>query len=210
VAYDESFDAFAEYVRNRLSRPLPGLDFQLRMAPSHREALDTELARSRPHKESAVLILLYPVEGAVSTIYTIRRADLRHHGGQVSFPGGRRNPGEPLSETALREAEEEVGIDRAAVDVLGALTPLFIPPSQFMVHPFVAVCCRQPTFRAQPSEVEELLEIELATLLDPPNRQTEQWEIDGEVSDVPFFAVAGQTIWGATAMITNELLEVIC
>ncbi len=138
----ESFEAFVDRVRSRLGEPLPGPDAHRRMAPPHRDMIDATAAKDRPHNEGAVLILLYPrgdEEGdEVSTVFTVRHPDLRYHGGQISFPGGRREPGEPLEVTAVREAEEEVGIDRHSVEVLGSLTPLFIPPSRFIVHPYVA------------------------------------------------------------------------
>ena len=107
------------------------------------------------------------------------------------------------------EAEEEVGIDRTKIEVLGALTPLFIPPSQFIVHPFVAVTSASPEFRADEREVERILEVPLRRLLDPSSRQMQSLEIRGEYSQVPCFKVDESRIWGATAMITSELLEVV-
>jgi 8-oxo-dGTP pyrophosphatase MutT (NUDIX family) len=187
------------------------------MAPPHRESIDANRARSRPHKEGAVLILLYPsADGAIDeavdevyTVFTVRKAELRHHGGQISFPGGRRELGESLEMTAIREAEEEVGIDRAKIEVLGALTPLFIPPSRFIVHPFVAVAHASLEFRIEEREVECILEVPLSRLRDPSSRQMQTLEMRGENSQVPCFKVDESRIWGATAMITSELLEVL-
>ncbi|MFV1981463.1 MAG: CoA pyrophosphatase, partial [Rhodothermia bacterium] len=155
----ETFAAFAHRLKLRLGGPLPGPDLQARMAPPHRESMDVDRARTRPHKEGAVLILLYPSAGEVATLFTVRKAELRHHGGQVSFPGGRRELGESLEMTAIREAEEEAGIDRTRIEVLGSLTPLFIPPSQFIVHPFVAVANASPEFRIEEREVERILKV---------------------------------------------------
>ena len=207
------FEAFAQRLKLRLTGPLPGPDLHARMAPPHRESIDVDRARNRPHKEGAVLVLLYPsvdgLAGDVSTVFTVRRADLRHHGGQISFPGGRRESGESLEMAAIREAEEEVGIDRTMIDVIGLLTPLFIPPSQFIVHPFVAVTNTSPEFRVEEREVERILEVPISRLRDPSSRQMQEWEIRGEKSQVPCFKIGESKIWGATAMITSELLELI-
>ena len=204
-----TIDALTRRLKLRLREPLPGLDLHERMAPTHRETIDVTAARDRPHKEGAVLILLFPSDAQVSTVYTVRHADLRHHGGQISFPGGRRESDESLEATAIREAEEEVGIDRTKIEILGSLTPLFIPPSRFIVHPFVAATHFSPEFRVEKREVERILEVPLSHLSDPSSHRLEKWEVEGEESYVPFFQVGGARIWGATAMITSELLEVI-
>lgn len=179
------------------------------MAPTHRATIDVESARRRPHREGAVLILLYPADGQVSTVFTVRRSDLPDHAGQVSYPGGRRESGETLEAAALREAEEEIGVDRSDIEVLGGLTPLFIPPSRFIVYPFVAASPGRPPFSIEEREVERILEIQLGRLLDPAIRRLETWEIRGESSRVPSFDVDGSRIWGATAMITSELLGIV-
>lgn len=180
---------------------LPGLTTQLQMAPDGRGTIDVAQARLGDHRESAVMVLLYPRESGISILYTVRRADLKHHAGQISFPGGRREEGETLRQTALREAFEEVGVAAKAIDVVGSLTPLFIPPSRFIVYPYVAVTDRRPDFVIQESEVDALLEFDLATLTDPASRTFE--------ARVPIYAVGNHKIWGATAMITAELLAVI-
>jgi 8-oxo-dGTP pyrophosphatase MutT (NUDIX family) len=209
TAEPEWFSRLVERLRERLSQPLPGRDFHLEMAPSHRVTIDVEQARKRPHKESAVLVLLFPAAGEVATVYTVRRGDLTHHAGQISFPGGRREPNETLEETAIREAEEEIGVSRELFEILGAMTELYIQPSGFIVQPFLAVSSERPDFTAQQQEVERVLEIPLVALFDPKNRRTEQWTIRGEASTVPFFKVADHTIWGATAMISGELLALV-
>ncbi|MGD8415190.1 MAG: CoA pyrophosphatase [Candidatus Latescibacterota bacterium] len=179
------------------------------MAPSHRETIDPDEARKRPHREGAVLVMLYPGQSGPSTLFTVRRADLNDHAGQISFPGGRREAGERLETTATREAEEEVGIGRDEIEVVGELTPLYIPPSRYIVHPFVAAAASRPDFRLQESEVARIIEVPLADLQDPANRRSEIWKIRDEESRVPCFRIGGERIWGATAMIMNELLAVI-
>jgi 8-oxo-dGTP pyrophosphatase MutT (NUDIX family) len=205
----ELFEAFADRIARCMAEQLPGTDLHGAMAPSHREAIDITAARRRPHNEGAVLVLLFRSEGRVQTVFTVRRADLRHHGGQISFPGGKREAGESLEATAVREAEEEIGLDSKSIRLMGPLTPLFIPPSRFIVYPFVAVTDQAPEFRLQEREVERILEIPLSQLWDPSTRRLESWEIDGEASEVPLFQVGEERIWGATAMITSELLAVV-
>lgn len=205
----DSFEDLIETLKQRLADDLPGPSRHLAMAPSHRGIIDPDTARERFHLEGAVLVLLYPSAGGASVVYTIRRADLRNHGGQVSFPGGRREEGESLEETAIREAGEEVGIDREAVELIAELTPLYIPPSRYIVHPFVGAARSRPDFTRGEDEVDRILEVPLRKLLDPESRSVERWNIRGQESDVPFFDVADVRIWGATAMITSELLAAV-
>ncbi|HEY5564030.1 MAG TPA: CoA pyrophosphatase, partial [Rhodothermia bacterium] len=128
------FDALCEALSLTLSRPLPGDTAHERMAPSHRVRFNPTRTGAR---EGAVMILLFPEDGGVSTLFTLRRKDLADHAGQISFPGGRREDGETFQEAALRECEEEVGIAQDRIRVLGALTDLFIPPTRYIVHPFI-------------------------------------------------------------------------
>ncbi len=121
----------------RLGGPLPGHEAHLRMAPQNPSRRADLSVEARDCRDAGVLLLLHPDEADPSVVLTVRRDHLPDHAGQISFPGGRRERGESLSDTALREAEEEINLPPASVDVLGALTPLFIPPSNFCVHPFV-------------------------------------------------------------------------
>lgn len=159
----------------------------------------------KPCREAGVLVLFFPYNDEPIVLLTVRRPDLKEHAGQVSFPGGRREPDETLRETALREAHEEVGLDPADVEVLGRLTPLYIPPSNFCVHPFVAVMPFAPALQPQDEEVASLLYTPLPLLLDPTTRQCEPWDLRGRVVDVPFLAVGEHKVWGATAMMLAEL-----
>ena len=155
------------------------------------------------------MILLFPTDNGVSTLFTVRRKDLTDHAGQISFPGGKRDDDETFEATALRECEEEVGIGREQIDVLGSLSTLFIPPTRFQVHPFVGAVYTRPSIVPQETEVEDVLEVPLRLLRMPETRKTETWTIRGESSTVPFFRVDDHVIWGATAMITSELLALL-
>jgi 8-oxo-dGTP pyrophosphatase MutT (NUDIX family) len=158
-------------------------------------------------RQGGVLVLIFEKNGQSHLLLTRRRDDLQQHAGQISFPGGRREEGESLRETALREAHEEVGIRPAEVQVLGELTPLYIMPSDFEVHPFVAWHTGQPAYTIQTDEVAEILEVPISFLLDPANRHEEPWEIRGFQLQVPFYLVGEHKVWGATAMMLSEFLE---
>lgn len=158
-------------------------------------------------RQGGVLALLYALEDETHIVLTKRVDGLNSHAGQVSFPGGRREDGEALEQTALREAEEEIGVNRGEITILGELTSLYIMPSDYEVHPFVAWHDGRPTFVRQASEVAEILEVSLAHLLDPTNRHEEPWTIRGYELQVPYFQVAEHKIWGATAMMLGEFLE---
>ncbi len=205
---------FVHRLRTRLAeRPLPGPAAQQTMAMRYRATPDLLSVEGKDCREAAVLALLVPLadgeKGGPSrpgVVLTQRHDDLPDHAGQIAFPGGRREPGETYVATALREAYEEVGLDAATVDVLGALTPLYIPPSNFCVHPFVGVVDGPPPLRPTDAEVRALLRVPLATLLAPATRRVEPWALGGRTVDVPFYDVDGHAVWGATAMMLAELL----
>ncbi len=201
-----SFDAYTALLRRRLAGPLPGLEAQLSMAPSIRQELMAARLDDHPCREAGVLALLFPLDAVPTLLLTVRRDDLPHHPGQISFPGGQREPRETLREAALCEAREEVGLDPAAVEILGTLTPLYVPPSNFCVYPFVAAAPEAPSLRPQDAEVEAILRVPLPLLLDPTARRREPWTLRGQEVEVPFLYVDGHKVWGATAMMLAELL----
>lgn len=201
------FEAFSERLRARLGHPLPGFAAQLAMAPSHRAGFKPPSGASI--RKGAVMILVFPASDGISTLFTVRRDDLADHAGQISFPGGKREDGETFEEAALRECEEEIRLERSGVKVLGKLSTLFIPPTRFVVHPFVGAVPELPPIIPQEREVASVLRVPLRTLADPATHREEDWTIGGAPSRVPFFHVDGHTIWGATAMITAELLELL-
>jgi 8-oxo-dGTP pyrophosphatase MutT (NUDIX family) len=179
----------------------------MKMAPRPRITIRTPETPGQP-RLGGVLIMLYEKSGMTHLVLTRRRDDLQSHAGQISFPGGRREHGEPLQTTAFREAYEEVGINPADLEFLGRLSPLYIPPSDYEVHPFVAWYHNGlPRFIPQESEVAEILEVPLSHLLDPATRLEEPWELRGFQLQVPFYLVAGHKVWGATAMMLSEFLD---
>lgn len=193
------------YLRERLQRPLPGTDAHLTMAPEYRLDPAFLTVGGKSCREAAVLVLLVPLEETPTVVLTLRPTHLPNHPGQISFPGGSREGDESLLETALREAREEIGLEEP-VEILGALSPIFIPHSGFCVYPFVARASRPPAFKTHEAEVEVLLHVPLSLLLDPATRKREHREVRGTITWIPFYSVSGYEIWGATAMILAELL----
>jgi len=176
------------------------------MSPSPRPLTRPAGKPGDPHI-GAVLLVLYEKFSAPHILLIRRRDDLKHHPGQISFPGGRREDGEDLLETALRETMEEVGLQRDALQVLGALAPIYISPSDFMVHPFVAWHEGQPALRMEKSEIAEILETPLGLFLDPSMGCTEIRIMNNTELAVPFYRLGEDKVWGATAMILSELLQ---
>jgi 8-oxo-dGTP pyrophosphatase MutT (NUDIX family) len=151
------------------------------------------------------MILLYTREGELHFVLTERTDTVALHKGQISLPGGAREDGEELAETARREASEELGIDPSRIEILGPpLTVLFIPVSGFCVTPFVGYYKDSAEFVLEPDEVIALIHAPLSSLLDGSCVEREIWEIRGERVSVPFFRLGGHKVWGATAMMLSE------
>ena len=188
-----------------LSGDLPGEAAQLKMAPQFRG----EFEQGRDPIKAAVLILLYPSNGLVHTVFMKRNAYDGPHSAQVSFPGGRfEAEDQTLRETALRETREELGID-SPITVLGSLTDILIQVSNFLVSPFVGWTAEPPDYSPDSSEVQYLIECSLEELLDPRNRSSEELFRHGRKIIAPFYAIRGEMIWGATAMMLSEFLQLV-
>jgi 8-oxo-dGTP pyrophosphatase MutT (NUDIX family) len=173
---------------------------ELLLSPEEAAALDA------PGKtDAAVLIPLYERQGELVAVFTERRADLRRHAGEISFPGGRQDePDEDLRETALREAEEEIGLPRDEVELVGALPPTGTFVTGYKVHPFVGLI-RARAFTPQPSEVEAVLELPLAELR--RGYESKRLLRKGVPVKTPTYTADGHFVWGATARILRALLE---
>ena len=166
-----------------------------------------QLSQDKDPVDAAVMALLYPSGREPHLVFIKRNAYDGPHSAQISFPGGAREKGDPsLQHTAIRETREELGIN-GKMEVLGSLTPLYIPVSNFMVYPFVGCMSEAPVFDPDPSEVQYVVEASMETLLDPMNRDSETLFHHEMHIQAPFYRVGKEKIWGATAMILSELLQ---
>jgi 8-oxo-dGTP pyrophosphatase MutT (NUDIX family) len=158
-------------------------------------------------RQAAVLILLYPDAGDLRLPLTVRSDRLPNHRGEVSLPGGAIDPGEdgPIS-AALREAHEELGVPPEAVTVWGTLSPLYISPSNYRITPVVGMIDPAPALRPNDAEVSSVITVTVRELLDPALVVEEQWTLRGAEVRVPFFAIAGHKVWGATAIVLSEFV----
>ncbi len=202
---------FVEHLREALSGPLAdwcGLyeSFSpLDLATGERRLRVPESTGGS--RRAAVLVPVLPADGGARLVYTLRTDELRDHAGQISFPGGSIDPDDdsPLA-TALREAEEEIDLSPDLVEVVGELEDLYIPPSNFLVSPFVGLLYDEADLVLAPEEVEAIFSVSLEELMAPGSLKKVVWEREGRPHEVPVFAVGGHEIWGATAAITAGLL----
>ncbi|MBS1634844.1 MAG: CoA pyrophosphatase [Bacteroidetes bacterium] len=206
-----AFQQFIAQLKDRLSGPLPGMEAQFEMAHVNRLRAGYDGIDTGTYRPSAVLILLYPVEVIDSSILLIERPTYKgHHSGQIALPGGKAEASdESLEQTALREFFEETGSDTTPV-MLGKLTPVIIPVSSFVVHPFVAYADVKPAFSPDSREIANLLELRVSHLLDPAIVKETVLEPSPSMKiKTPYFDVQGKILWGATAMILNELKHLL-
>lgn len=207
-----SIEQVALHLRLELRKPLPGHDGFLELSGYKRPDLEAARRQDPPPRESAVLALLYPKDGVPHILLMLRPTYDGVHSGQVAFPGGRREPGDAsLEATALREFTEETGASVGNVEVLGALSPVYIPPSRSLVTPYIGVVAQLGTVEPDPREVAQLIEAPLELLLrDDILKHREQYiAIMGRAVEIPYFDVMGQVVWGATAMMIAELRELL-
>lgn len=198
-------------LKDRLKEPLPGFAAQERMASRVRPMPAEIPTDARP---SAVLALIFPKNEELHLLLIRRIADGKAHSGQISFPGGKQDPTDAdLRTTALREANEEVGIMSDDVDILGELTPLYIPVSNFRVHPFLAYCPKPLAYSISINEVAEVVEVALGELLAPERKvvtDVTSPAVNFTIKNAKAYKLKNETvIWGATAMMISELEEIL-
>ena len=153
-----------------------------------------------------MLVPLYLDAGDLHAVFTRRRDDLRRHAGEISFPGGRQDePDEDLRVTALRESEEEIGLPREEVELIGALPPVGTFVTGYKIHPFVGIIRPGHRWTPQPKEVEEILELSLPALVG--GYESKRLLRKGVPIKTPTYTVGESFVWGATARIVQELLE---
>ncbi|MDP4710967.1 MAG: CoA pyrophosphatase [Saprospiraceae bacterium] len=198
-------------LQQKLAQPLPGMPAQFKMAHVGRSLIPKVPEHA---KLASVLVLFYPKADHWHLVFIERNTSNTNdrHRGQIGFPGGKYEETDPdLMHTALREAHEEVGVSIEQVHILGSLTSLYIPVSNFLVHPFVGITDTCPCFAAQESEVKNIIEIPYHWFFIPELTVVDKLQLSDQLTlhQVPQFTIDGKIIWGATAMILSELKEII-
>lgn len=202
-------------IKTELKKDLPGLPFQAKMAPSTRlHNYDPNPAGAR---RGGVLLMLYFEKTMLQIIFIRRAKDGGAHSGQIAFPGGKfEEPDKTIIETAKRETFEEIGVSANKVDILGRLTNLYIPVSNYIVHPVVGFTNNKPKFKLNKSEVSEIIISPIGFFLNGENiekgkikLETPQTISDHRWIETPYYKLNGNILWGATAMIMSEFSEVI-
>ncbi|MGB1451740.1 MAG: NUDIX hydrolase [Marinirhabdus sp.] len=205
------FTFFEQRIVKITNLDLPGAAFHLKMAPTQRlQALQQRAILRNTARRAGVVALFYPsLQGEARFLLILRKTYKGVHSGQVGFPGGKREKGDATIEvTALRETEEEVGVPRAAISVLKKLTEIYIPPSDFFVQPFLGVAHVPPKFFPQETEVEALIEVPVREFMAAAVKTTKNVAAPyAAPMAVPAFLLQGHVVWGATAMMLNEIRQ---
>ncbi len=192
-------------------KPLPGWEAQQKMLNYLRPQAHEAMCIDPGARKGAVLVLLYPKGNELHTVLTLRQPYTGAHGGQVSFPGGKPEASDAdLWHTALREAHEEIGFAHNDLMPIGMLTEVYIPPSRFLVSPFLAFVPYAPVFIAEPKEVARIIETPISCLLDESliGEKSIHVQVVNATLSVKYFDIDGETVWGATAMMLSELAEI--
>ena len=199
-------DNFIEKLQHNILHALPGIDAQLQMAPPSR---GEQLVAPTNAKKGGVIIVLYKKNKEWHTLLMKRTLDGGTHSGQISLPGGKYDlQDQTITYTAIRELEEEMGIGMHQIKILGNLTPLYIPPSNFNITPIVCYWHSHFILQPSPQEVQEIIEVPLHQLFDTATKQygeVYRSDFKNMVMTAPLYQLENKKIWGATAMVLSEL-----
>lgn len=201
---------FIEQLKAQLLQ-LPGEEAQYQMAPISRKRLSDFSDRIRTARKSAVLIVLYPNGDSINTILIQRPNYEGVHGGQIAFPGGKfEDADQTLSNTALREANEEIGIDTGNIQIIGNLTDLYIAPSNFLVSPYIGFTNELNELIPNNYEVSKIIHTDLFNLNKEEIKGIKSIEHSNSYKiKTPYYEIEGFTVWGATAMMISELNAIV-
>ncbi len=203
-----NLDGIINKVSNSFSLDIDCREAQYKAVPPERPRPDIDQILLKNPKKAAVLALFVPGESGAELVFILRNTYPGVHSSQIGFPGGKEEKHDfDFWQTALRETEEELGISRSSIHKIGQLSEVYIPPSHFLVYPFVGYVNSLPDFIPDPREVKEVFTLPVKNLLLPANFYQQKVNVGSLVYSVPAFNVEGRVIWGATAMMVSELKE---
>jgi len=202
------FQRFITQLEITITNDLPGEESQQKMRVNYDQSIELPFSinNSTP---AAVLILLYLEDNEIYFFLTKRTDELENHKGQISLPGGTQEGNEKLIDTALRETQEEIGINKTSISIIGKITPLFVPVTGFMIYPFIGYSLNKLDPKMDPVEVAAIFSVNISDLLNKENRTIEQRNIRGYDVQVPYFKLNDYKVWGATSMILSEFRDLI-
>jgi 8-oxo-dGTP pyrophosphatase MutT (NUDIX family) len=204
------FEILTDQLKERLQKPLPGRIAHESLRATPVGSVLPKFEHKIPPKPGSVLILLFPEDGTIKIPLTKRANYSGAHSGQISLPGGKREPGEDAITNALRESDEEIGLDRSHVEVLGLLTDFFVIPSNYLVTPVVAISRKKPLLMVDHVEAVKILECDLLELMADDAIHTKEIVAAKQFRMIaPHFEVEGEIVWGATAMMLNEFRLIV-
>ena len=200
-------------IKALLSKPLPALQSHLKMAPPTRKAELKAAIEAMPFaKKSAVMILLFHENEKLKVVFIRRSFYVGIHAGQMAFPGGRfEESDKTVEETAFREIEEEIGITRNKIELLGRISDIYVPPSNFLISVFVGYLAAKPVYNPDEREVAEIIEVDFDEFLKPENKTVKSFHVPSANHSVtaPCYQTPQCDIWGASAMVMSELVDIL-
>ena len=202
------FQRFITQLKITINNDLPGEESHQKMRVIYDQSIELPFSEINSIP-AAVLILLYLADNEIYFFLTKRTDELKHHKGQISLPGGKQEGNEKLIDTALRETQEEIGINKTSISIIGTITPLFVPVTGFMIYPFIGYSLNKLDPKPDPVEVATIFSVNISDLLNKENRTTEQRNIRGYDVQVPYFKLNDYQVWGATSMILSEFRDLI-
>ena len=202
-----------EEIKILLLKPLPGLSSHLKMAPPTRKT-ELEVAKEAMKfaKKSAVMILLFHANDKLNVVFIRRSFYVGIHAGQMAFPGGRFEESDlNVEKTAFREIEEEIGIQQDKIELLGRISDIYVPPSNFLISVFVGYLSQKPVYKPDEREVAEIIEIDFDEFLLPENKSVKSFHVPSANHSVeaPYYRTSQCDIWGASAMVLSELIDLL-
>ncbi|WP_421764840.1 NUDIX hydrolase [Ekhidna sp.] len=206
-----NFDELTSFLEKRVQKPMPGDVAHQRMKPKLASGAPLKMKHATPPRKGGVLILLYQDQETVHFPLIQRPSYEGIHSGQMALPGGRyEEEDQDQFNTALRETEEEIGVDQNSIQIVGSLSEFFVAASNYMVLPVIGKLDHKPKFVPEPREVADIVTPPVSHLIDPDRLKEKEMNVrNGFKMHCPYYDLAGRTVWGATAMMLSELVEIL-